>query len=99
MTYKCVRDCTFRSRYWRKDQIVDFGDVVPPHHFVPVEAEPTVQLVNKPKVDIMAAKPQNVKASTFYEVAKQAKKKESGFASSLEKEEVIHNPKQFKAKK
>lgn len=98
MNYKCIRKCTFKSRYWEPDQVCDFGKEAVPYHFVVTDEEANTEYP-KPRVDIMSAKPIGVNAKTFYEISKSGANTNVGFASSLQKDEVYHNPRQLKVKK
>ncbi len=98
MIYRVIRNCTFKNRPWIKGQIVDLGDLVPPHHFVAVDEKPTIDVDLRPRVDIMAAVPTSI-ASNFHEMAASAPNVNVGFATTLEKEERIVNPRQFKSYK
>lgn len=95
--HKCIRRCTFMGRYWEKDQVCDFGKVTPPHHFIATDEEANTALP-KPRIDIHAAVPKGVNVKSFYEMAKNRLNTNVGFASTLEKDEIIHDPKQLKRK-
>ena len=95
MTYKCIKTCTFMGRTWEKGVVCDFGKVTPPHHFVVTDEAPTTDLP-KPRVDIYSGRPQGVNVKSFYEIQKNRVNTNAGFASTLEKDQMIHDPKKLK---
>lgn len=97
MNYKCIRNCSFKGRSWFENDVIDFGDVIPPHHFVATNEE-TNRNLPKSRVDVMSAVPSGTSARSFYEIGKNKTNINVGFASTLEKDEVMHTAK-LKVKK
>lgn len=95
MRFKCIRLCEFLGRHWQKGSVCEFGKIVPPHHFIRTDEIENTELP-KSRIDIQSGVVKGVKASSFYEVAKHRTNTNVGFASTLEKDEVIHDSKQFK---
>lgn len=97
MRYRCVRKCTFMGRYWEPGQVCDLGDGQVPAHFI-VTDEAENAILPKARQDIMKGAPKGVKASTYYEIAKTPQAPMGGMASTLEKQETFHSPKQLRRK-